>query len=447
LDSSNRESRALAFVLAAVALLAVTLPLLGFHSMAERHEGGIFKMESTSLPTRDAKPRPEAAPGWGLELTNKLNSADYPRTVRGGDPYSINVTLNATVPGGQIGSLSLSLLYLHVDPESFRRVVLENTSSIMLELPSGNTTVARSLMADTRIVNRDSFDLFEFGADLYNQNQSVWEASAYNSYELTVVSVNPAKDVYFRGTVEGVLAWLPFLLGLAVRVDEVLYDPTRSIVVNEMLVVYLDTHPQPGAIIPHEASVHDIVDVHGDHDPAEGPPPFVGVWKNVHSTLRIGTRNRAPTLIGPELQPNSGDERTTFVFSIRSADADGDNFDVFLVLDGEKILMDYVEGSNLTGAVYRQLKTLTPGVHTYRFLVDDRFGAPNSKNSTQIALLSVGSYALVVIASSSAIGGVAAGVAAYVLVKRRRDRGTTRAPTEEPQPESGISGEGPRRQE
>ena len=143
--------------------------------------------------------------------------------------------------------------------------------------------------------------------------------------------------------------------------------------------------------------------------------PFVGVYE-VQKSPPPPPVNHAPILTNATLDPGVGDERTSFLFSVRYVDVDGNAPNVTLVLDGSPKAMAYVGGDNSTGAVFRLTLTLSAGDHAYRFRADDRQGTGNSTVETGEFTLHVDAAAGPSLPTSTwlILGGV--GAAAVVAV-------------------------------
>ena len=130
---------------------------------------------------------------------------------------------------------------------------------------------------------------------------------------------------------------------------------------------------------------NDIVEVRGDYHPAEDPK--VVAWKDSHSVTRVGTRNQAPFLTEPAVSPTGGDDQTSFVFSVQYADLEGDLPQVSIILDGERVPMEFSRGLVTMDAAFRFAAQLGPGIHTYQFVADDRAGAPMSAEGILVILI------------------------------------------------------------
>ena len=150
--------------------------------------------------------------------------------------------------------------------------------------------------------------------------------------------------------------------------------------------------------------------------------PFVQEY-DVRKSPPPAAVNRAPVLTNPGVEPTEGDARTVFLFSVRYVDLDGDAPTVSLVLEGTPVEMRYVGGGNGTGAVFRLSVTLSAGSHTYKFMADDRNGTARLTAETDSFTLVVGPAGPpIALSVGVAAGGVgaAAGVAAFILYRRRR---------------------------
>ncbi|NOQ54212.1 MAG: hypothetical protein GQ558_06370 [Thermoplasmata archaeon] len=92
--------------------------------------------------------------------------------------------------------------------------------------------------------------------------------------------------------------------------------------------------------------------------------------------LDIFSKNVAPTLRLGDLGPIKGNTKTTFTFSVTFTDADGDNGEVWVVIDGESILMspDPDDSDTTNGQEFTYEGKLVKGEHTYYFRGKDSFG-------------------------------------------------------------------------
>ncbi|MCK4969691.1 MAG: fibronectin type III domain-containing protein, partial [Thermoplasmata archaeon] len=92
--------------------------------------------------------------------------------------------------------------------------------------------------------------------------------------------------------------------------------------------------------------------------------------------LDIFSKNVAPTLRLGDLGPIKGNTKTTFKFSVTFTDADGDNGEVWVVIDGESILMspDPDDTDTTNGQEFTYEGKLVKGEHTYYFRGKDSFG-------------------------------------------------------------------------
>ncbi|MEW6070113.1 MAG: PKD domain-containing protein, partial [Candidatus Thermoplasmatota archaeon] len=111
------------------------------------------------------------------------------------------------------------------------------------------------------------------------------------------------------------------------------------------------------------------------------------VWDNDGASATFSTIivivNSQPILSNSTKTPETGDEKTEFVFSVTYTDADGDEAKyIVIVIDGKAYNMMKVSGNPLTGAVYEYRTKLSSGTHQYNFECDDGSGEPLSTAST-----------------------------------------------------------------
>ena len=224
-----------------------------------------------------------------------------------------------------------------------------------------------------------------------------------------MIDVEPlvrAADVAFRGTVtDADLPAMGHIDLVRIAIDQVIGDPTGELRPGKLVYVRSDD------LIREDVVVRDIVEVRGDYHPAEDPK--VVAWKDSHSVTRVGTRNQAPFLTEPAVSPTGGDDQTSFVFSVQYADLEGDLPQVSIILDGERVPMEFSRGLVTMDAAFRFAAQLGPGIHTYQFVADDRAGAPNSEVATGEFVVVVGSSGLAWAVIALDVGGTIAGVAVW----------------------------------
>jgi hypothetical protein len=113
------------------------------------------------------------------------------------------------------------------------------------------------------------------------------------------------------------------------------------------------------------------------------------------ATLKINVLpvNDAPYLLNPDVDPDSGNEDTDFIFSVRYYDIDGsDTPEINVVIDDVSYEMNYISGSKtdeIEGALYQFTSSLFRGLHNYYFDCNDMAGEFNSYNWTSTFQLTV----------------------------------------------------------
>ncbi len=87
--------------------------------------------------------------------------------------------------------------------------------------------------------------------------------------------------------------------------------------------------------------------------------------------------NAPPSLSEPGVTPQSGTPETIFKYTVIYSDPDGDApSSASVIVDGVTYTMEYISGSNRTGATYEFVTTLSEGGHTYSFYFMDANGTP-----------------------------------------------------------------------
>jgi len=393
-----RSGRSLTLLLASIFVLLSGAPFLTPSLKADI--GSYYRITNFQNPIR--APNDSVAPliphGSGLSITNKANASDYPVSVTGGQEYRFNVTVSFEIPPNETGTISIVGACSHRDPVPPRDAGCLFTPSFSVDYGPGAHVLSRSFNDATPPVHRDSFASLDIVAYL-----STGGGDSYST-EVTVLPVEHASDVVFLGTVARVSCFGSCAL---VTVDEVLEDPTVLLHPGAQVAVHF-TGLKFGP-----AHLRDMWEIRGDLYPTEYP--YIAVWKSYHAINRTGTRNHGPVLADPSAAPLEGIASSTFMFSVRHSDADGDSLDVSFVLDGNPRQTDQSRGPNGTFVLTFDLP---PGIHNFSFLADDRFEAVNSRTVTAAMTLVVVSPLLVY--SGILMPGAVIGVVAFFLWKRRK---------------------------
>lgn len=144
--------------------------------------------------------------------------------------------------------------------------------------------------------------------------------------------------------------------------------------------------------------------------------------------MDVFSKNVAPTLRLGELGPIKGNTKTTFTFKVTFTDLDGDNGEVWVVIDGESILMspDPADQDTSDGQDFTYEGKLVKGEHTYYFTGKDSFGndagGPSAGEDNAASSPDVAKYKTESTPGAWATGVLlaVAAVALVVSIRRRR---------------------------